>query len=213
MTSIWMHKATTINKIIEGINSFDSSLPDSRFRIRLASGNVGIIAATNDAVEEAQMPIMGFVYFAVIALTLITFRSIGGTLCVILPLAFVSLLCYALMAIMGIGLKVNTLPVVALGVGVGVDYAIYIYSRMNEFIKAGDTLETAVYKALRLTGKPVIFTGLTLGAGVCTWIFASLQFQADMGILLTFMFLVNMLGAIIIMPALARWLLVVKTAK
>ncbi|MBV1884470.1 MAG: MMPL family transporter [Pseudomonadales bacterium] len=207
------HKATTINKIIEGINSFDSSLPDSRFRIRLASGNVGIIAATNDAVEEAQMPIMGFVYFAVIALTLITFRSIGGTLCVILPLAFVSLLCYALMAIMGIGLKVNTLPVVALGVGVGVDYAIYIYSRMNEFIKAGDTLETAVYKALRLTGKPVIFTGLTLGAGVCTWIFASLQFQADMGILLTFMFLVNMLGAIIIMPALARWLLVVKTAK
>lgn len=201
------HKATTINKIIEGINAFEVSLPDERFHIRLASGNVGVIAATNDAVKAAQLPIMIFVYAAVIALTLITFRSIGGTLCVILPLAFVSLLSYALMAVLDIGLKVNTLPVVALGVGVGVDYAIYIYSRMSEFLDTGDTLNEAFYKAMRLTGKPVIFTGMTLGAGVATWIFASLQFQADMGILLTFMFLVNMLGAIMIMPALVRWLL------
>lgn len=201
------HKATTVDKIIEGINAFESSLPDERFHVRLASGNVGIIAATNDAVKAAQLPIMVFVYVAVIALTLITFRSIGGTLCVILPLAFVSLLSYALMSVLDIGLKVNTLPVVALGVGVGVDYAIYIYSRMSEFLDTGDTLNEAFYKAMRLTGKPVIFTGMTLGAGVATWIFASLQFQADMGIMLTFMFLVNMLGAIIVMPALVRWLL------
>lgn len=200
------HKAKTVNGIIAGINAYQASLPDDRFHVRLASGNVGIIAATNDAVKAAQIPLMVWVYAAVIVLTLITFRSFGGTLCIILPLAFVSLLCYALMAIMGIGLKVNTLPVVALGVGVGVDYAIYIYSRMNEFLNMGDSLETAYYKSMRLTGKPVIFTGLTLGAGVCTWIFASLQFQADMGILLTFMFLVNMLGAIIVLPALARWL-------
>jgi len=207
------HKAKTVNDIIAGINAYQASLPDDRFHIRLASGNVGIIAATNDAVKAAQMPLMIWVYAAVIALTLLTFRSLGGTLCVILPLAFVSLLCYALMAIMGIGLKVNTLPVVALGVGVGVDYAIYIYSRMSEFLETGDTLEMAFYKAMRLTGKPVIFTGMTLGAGVCTWIFASLQFQADMGILLTFMFLVNMLGAILVLPALARWLLGSKVKK
>jgi len=205
------HKAKTVNDIIAGINAYQAALPDDRFHVRLASGNVGIIAATNDAVKAAQMPLMIWVYAAVIALTLLTFRSLGGTLCVILPLAFVSLLCYALMAIMGIGLKVNTLPVVALGVGVGVDYAIYIYSRMSEFLNTGDSLEEAFYKAMRLTGKPVIFTGMTLGAGVCTWIFASLQFQADMGILLTFMFLVNMLGAIIVLPALARWLIKPKT--
>ena len=206
------HKAATVNDIIAGINAYQASLPHERFRVRLASGNVGIIAATNDAVESAQIPLMTWVYAAVIVLTFLTFRSVGGTLCVILPLAFVSLLCYALMAIMGIGLKVNTLPVVALGVGVGVDYAIYIYSRLSEFLETGDTLETAFYKAMRLTGKPVIFTGLTLGVGVCTWIFAPLQFQADMGILLTFMFLVNMLGAILVLPAFARWLLGAKGA-
>ena len=77
---------------------------------------------------------------------------------------------------------------------------------MPNFIP-GLALNEAFYKAMRLTGKPVVFTGMTLGAGVCTWIFASLQFQADMGILLTFMFLVNMLGAIVVMPALVRWLM------
>lgn len=200
------HKANTINTIIDGINAYETSLPKEIFNIRLASGNVGIIAATNDAISAVQLPLMGWVYAAVIALTLLTFRSIGGTLCVILPLAFVSLMSYALMAVLGIGLKVNTLPVVALGVGVGVDYAIYIYSRMDEFLKTGDVLEEAFYKAMRLTGKSIVFTGLALGVSVCTWIFASLKFQADMGVLLTFMFLVNMLGATLLLPALARWL-------
>ena len=108
---------------------------------------------------------------------------------------------------MEIGLKVNTLPVVALGVGIGVDYGIYIYSRMAHFMHGGDELAEAFYKAMRTTGKPVMFTGMTLGVGVATWIFASLQFQADMGILLTFMFVLNMLGAILMLPALGRWLL------
>ena len=88
----------------------------------------------------------------------------------------------------------------------GVDYAIYIYSAMSGYVQAGDTLREAYYKAMRLTGKAVIFIGMTLGAGVATWIFASLKFQEDMGILLTFLFLTNMLGAILILPALARWL-------
>ncbi len=201
------HKAETINTIIAGINAFQPSLGPELFKPRLAAGNVGIIAATNVAVEEAQIPIMVWEYAAIILLTLITFRSFGGMLCIILPLFMVSVLCYALMAILGIGLKVNTLPVVALGVGVGVDYAVYIYSRMNDYIERGESLEESFYHAMRLTGKPIIFTGLVLGVGVGMWIIAPLKFQADMGILLTFMFVVNMLGAILVMPALARWLL------
>ena len=201
------HKAETINGIIDGINSFESPLSEEQFKPRLAAGNVGIIAATNVAVEEAQLPIMMWEYAAIILLVYITFRSVGGVLCIILPLSMVSILCYALMSILGIGLKVNTLPVVALGVGVGVDYAVYIYSRMNDYIDRGSSLPEACYHAMRLTGKPIIFTGMVLGVGVGAWIVAPLKFQADMGILLTFMFVVNMLGAIIVMPALARWFL------
>ncbi|OUS13472.1 hypothetical protein A9Q89_02910 [Gammaproteobacteria bacterium 53_120_T64] len=204
------HKAETINSIIKGIHAFESTLPIERFNPLLATGNVGIIAATNDAVEEAQLPIMFWEYSAIIALAIVTFRSIGGMLCIVLPLTMVSILCYALMAILGIGLKVNTLPVVALGVGVGVDYAVYIYSKLGHYIEEGESIEDAFIHAMSTTGRPVIFTGVVLGVGVGAWIFAPLKFQADMGIMLTFMFVVNMLAAIIVMPALARWLLVPK---
>ena len=207
------HKAETIDRIIKGIESFKSVLPDDKFHLRLAAGNVGIIAATNQTVSAAERPMLGWVYVVTIVLSLLAFRSVTGTLCIVMPLIVVSLLGNAMMAILNIGLKVNTLPMMALGVGVGVDYAIYIYAAMAGFLKTGDSLSEAFYKAMRLTGKAVIFIGMTLGAGVCTWIFASLKFQADMGILLTFLFLTNMLGAILILPALARWLLPSKVTR
>jgi predicted RND superfamily exporter protein len=123
-----------------------------------------------------------------------------------LPLSLVSLLSYAVMAMLEIGLKVSTLPVVALGVGVGVDYGIYVYSRLAEIMKQGKPLDEAFRETLNITGNGVLLTGVTLAVGVGTWIFSPLKFQADMGILLTFMFLLNMIGAIVLLPALAVFL-------
>jgi predicted RND superfamily exporter protein len=118
----------------------------------------------------------------------------------------VSILVYAVMAMVGIGLKVNTLPMVALGAGIGVDYGIYLWSRMQEYLRDGDDVRHAYEKTMRVTGASIIFTGITLAIGVITWVFSPLQFQADIGIMLTLMFFVNMLGAIILLPALAAWL-------
>jgi predicted RND superfamily exporter protein len=165
------------------------------------------MASTNDVVKEAQMPMLIMVYAAIIVLCLLTFRTLLGTMAIVVPLALVSFLAYALMAFMGIGLKVNTLPVVALGVGIGVDYGIYIFSKMQEFLKSGKNLYDSYYETLRLTGKAVFFTAITLAVGVGTWMFSDLQFQADMGVLLAFMFVLNMLGALLILPALAYWLM------
>jgi len=176
-------------------------------RFRLATGNAGVMAATNEEVKAAQTPILLYVYGAIVVLCLITFRSLLGTLCIVLPLVLVSYLAYALMAFMGIGLKVNTLPVVALGVGIGVDYGIYIFSRLREYLAEGDTLDVAFMRTLRLTGRAVVFTAITLAVGVGTWLFSDLKFQADMGMLLSFMFIFNMIGALVLLPALARWLL------
>ena len=107
---------------------------------------------------------------------------------------------------LGMGVKVATLPVIALGVGIGVDYALYVLSVILARMRAGDTLAQAYYQALLFTGKVVLLTGMTLAVAVSTWAFSPIKFQADMGILLAFMFLVNMLGALILLPALA-WLL------
>ncbi len=154
------------------------------------------MAATNEEVSAAQFPILIYVFSAIIILCLLTFRSFRATLAITLPLGLVSLLAYALMTQLQIGLKVSTLPVVALGVGVGVDYGIYIYSRFQSHLNEGMTIYQAYHETLKVTGSGVLITGITLAIGTATWIFSPLQFQADMGILLTFMFLLNMLGAL-----------------
>jgi len=200
------HKAETIDRIVSEVKKYEAEHGSEEAQFRLASGNVGVMAATNETVSTAQFPMLMWVFAAIILLCLITFRSLRATLCIVVPLALVSILAYALMALLEIGLKVSTLPVVALGVGIGVDYGIYIYSRFRSYLAEGLPTQEAYRKTLNVTGNGVVFTGITLAAGVATWIFSPLKFQADMGILLTFMFLVNMLGAIVLLPALACWL-------
>jgi len=200
------HKAETLSAVTAAVKSFAAANPSPKARFSLASGNAGVMAATNEVVEASQFPILVWVFGAVIALCLLTFRSLRALLCIILPLAIVSYLGYALMVYLDIGLKTSTLPVVALGVGIGVDYGIYIFARLQAALRAGEYFEDAMYMAFKDTGSAVVFTGLTLTLGVGTWLFSDLKFQADMGLLLMFMFLVNMLGAILLLPAMARWL-------
>lgn len=200
------HRAETLTAVTDAVKAFAAAHPSDQVTFRLATGNAGVMAATNEVVKAAQYPIVFWVFGAVITLCLITFRSIRATICIVLPLLLVSYLGYALMVYLEIGLKTSTLPVVALGVGIGVDYGIYLFSRLSEGLREGMAFEDAMHNAFTRTGSAVVFTGLTLAIGVSTWIFSELKFQADMGVLLTFMFLVNMLAAIVILPALARWL-------
>ena len=174
---------------------------------RMAGGSAGVALATNEAVEHAEVTMLLAIFGAITLLCLLTFRSWRAVLCIIVPLALVSILCNALMARLGIGLKVSTLPVIALGVGVGVDYGIYLFERIeHEMRLRGLPLREAYYEALRQRGTAAVFTALTMALSVGTWAFSSLKFQADMGVLLAFMFFVNVLGAITLAPALACWL-------
>jgi uncharacterized protein len=201
------HKAETIERVVEEVKEWRAEHALEGTEFRLATGNVGVMAAMNEEVAASQFPILAYVFGAVILLCWASFRSLRAVACIVIPLALVSLLAYSLMAFLDIGLKVNTLPVAALGVGIGVDYGIYIFSRFQFFLRQGMSIQHAYTMTLRVTGNAVVFTGITLAIGVFTWVFSPLQFQADMGILLTFMFLVNMFGAILLLPALASWLL------
>jgi predicted RND superfamily exporter protein len=206
---IWIflsdHKAETLRAVTDAVKQFAAANPSPKAKFRLASGNAGVMAATNEVVAAAEKPILFWVFGAVITLCLVTFRSVRAALCIVVPLAIVSYLAYVVMIYLDIGLKTSTLPVVALGVGIGVDYGIYIFARLQAALDAGEYFEESMYASLKDAGAAVVFTGLTLAIGVSTWVFSSLKFQADMGLLLTFMFLVNMVGAIILLPAIARW--------
>jgi predicted RND superfamily exporter protein len=200
------HRAETIERAVAAVKAWREKNPIEGADFRLAAGNVGVMAATNEEVKAKEFPILAGVFLAVIVMCLITFRSVLGTVLVVLPLALVSVLVYAVMAIVGIGLKISTLPMVALGAGIGVDYGIYLFSRMQVCLKEGLSVHEAYERTLRVTGSSIIFTGITLALGVVTWVFSPLKFQADIGVMLTFMFLVNMLAAIVLLPALAAWL-------
>jgi hypothetical protein len=201
------HKARTIEQIVTAVKQFEAGHGNPDVSFKLATGNVGVMAATNEAVAAAQWPIMACVFGSVILLCLVSYRSVRGTLCILIPLGVVSLMSYGLMALLEIGLKVSTLPVAALGVGVGVDYGIYLYSRFRSFYRDGHTVREGYFKTLEVTGNGVLFTGVTLALGVATWMFSPLKFQADMGLLLAFLFLMNMVGALVLLPALAHFLL------
>jgi predicted RND superfamily exporter protein len=203
------HKAATLKRVVDAIQQFiaEPVNQSAMFKISLAGGNAGIEAATNQVIEQANSEMIYLVYAAVIIFCFVAFRSWRAVLCAVLPLILTSVLSQALMVWLGIGIKVATLPVIALGVGIGVDYALYVLSIMLKHLRAGASLSEAYYRTLIFTGKVVILTGFTLSAGVITWVFAPIKFQADMGLMLSFMFVWNMLGALILVPALACFLL------
>jgi predicted RND superfamily exporter protein len=197
------HRAETISGIIDAVKRFSAKNRDAPVHFALAAGNVGVMAAANEVVRAKDKPIVFWVYASIIFFVWLSFRSGISIVCIILPLALTSLLTYAFMATAGIGLKVATLPVVALGAGIGVDDGIYLFSVLGDRLRQGVPLRQAWFRTLQLTGKASIFTSIALSISVSTWLFSGLQFQADMGLLLLFMFVVNMFGAIVMLPALA----------
>lgn len=201
------HKAETLSRVVATVEAFKAEHETPQARFLLAAGSAGIEAATNIVVQRAWLQMLGLVYAAVVLLCFITFRSWRAVIVAVLPLMLTSVLAEALMVALGMGVKVATLPVIALGVGIGVDYALYILAVTLARLRAGEDLAAAYQHALRFTGKVVLLTGCTLALGVATWAFSDIKFQADMGVLLAFMFVWNMLGALVLVPALAHFLL------
>ena len=201
------HKAQTLARVLAAVEAFAREHDSDQLKFLPAAGSAGIDAVTNIVVRDANRTMLLFVYLAVAALCFITFRSWRAVVVALVPLVVTSILCEALMVALGIGVKVATLPVIALGVGIGVDYALYLLSVQLAQQRSGMPLAEAYRRALLFTGKVVALVGITLAAGVITWAWSPIKFQADMGILLTFMFLWNMLGALVLIPALSCFLL------
>ena len=201
------HKAETLDNVVKVALDFAEKNNDQDVEFLLAAGSSGIEAATNIVVRDANRKMLLYVYAAVIILCFITFRSWRAVIVAVVPLVITSILCEALMVWLGIGVKVATLPVIALGVGIGVDYALYLLSVQLAYQRMGMPLVDAYKVAVKFVGKVVALVGITLGVGVVTWALSPIKFQADMGILLTFMFVWNMLGALVLIPALSYFLL------
>ncbi len=201
------HKAENLDAVVNVAEAFSRANDDDDVRFALAAGSAGIEAATNLVVRKENRSMLLSVYAAVVVLCLIAFRGWQAVVVAVVPLAVTSILCEALMVALGIGVKVATLPVVALGVGIGVDYALYLLSVQLAHQRNGLPLREAYQRSIQFTGRVVGLVGVTLAVSVVTWAWSPIKFQADMGILLTFMFVFNMIGALTLVPALSHFLL------
>lgn len=199
------HTGDTLRSALRRAKEFAAANPLDRFGVeyKLAGGLIGILAAVNEEVEVSSWLNLGVVFVMIFLLVLVGYRSpvAAGLLSYCLALASGFSLAY--MYWQGIGLNVNTLPVQAIGVGLGVDYGIYILDRIKEEFRVHRDLQVAIRRAVTTTGLAVSFTATTLVASIIFWVFfSSVRFQADMAVLLSILMVVNMLTSLTLVPAL-----------
>jgi len=175
--------------------------------LRLAAGSVGIQAASNDAVEASDRLALVVAFTSTFLILLISYRSALVGLLLLGSLGTAALTAMAVQAWLGIATDVNTLPVQVVGVGVGVDYAIYVVDRIRQEKRRGLPLAEALAHSVRTTGLAVTFTATTLVLGIAFWIpISSMRFSAEMSLLLCVLMAVNALGALLLVPAVLRLL-------
>jgi predicted RND superfamily exporter protein len=207
---IWAkdHMGETIREAVgqakDFIDTNKAEIEEKGLTFKLASGNLGVLAAANETVKDSQTLNFILVMGSVFILCSLTYRSIWAAIILMVPLNLANLITMSIMKYLGIGLNINTLPIVSVGVGVGIDYGIYLLSRLCEEYKIRNeySFETAA-SAIQTTGKAIFFTATTMIVGVIFWYFlSSLRFQAEMGLLLAIIMFINMVGALIIIPTL-----------
>lgn len=205
--SVWYpdHRQGTIKAALQRardfIDSANDDLDDVRFA--MASGVMGIQAAVNDIIVGRESLIL-FIVLAVVFLSCsILYRSWVAGIMLLIPVNIANLFASATMALLGIGLDINTLPIAGVGIGVGIDYGIYLLSRIYEEAPIHPRLERAVPRAVQTTGRAIFFTASTILISLVPWYFlADLRFQADMGLLLALLMFFNMIVALVTIPLL-----------
>jgi hypothetical protein len=168
----------------------------SRGRFHLAGGSIGLEIALNEEMKAMHFQMDVAVLGAIFLMCWLAFRSLVAGIMLTLPLILSNLVAYTYMSFADIGLTTSTLPCAAVGVGVGVDFAIYLYSRCIEEFRQQDDWETTILRSVRTGGKGILFSGITLILPLAAWyLIAPLKFQAQMGFFLAMLLFVNMAAA------------------
>jgi predicted RND superfamily exporter protein len=198
------HRVSTVNRAIAVARASISSIMARHLGLVIEPGGgiIGLTAAVNESLHRDHRIIIPFVMVVAFLLVTAYYQSIHAGWLMVVPMLFSTLMTYAFMGWRGIAISANTVPVIAVGVGVGIDYSVYFMDRIREEMSKVRDVRLAAINAVSTTGYAVSFTALTLVAGVVLWIFMSdLRFQSDAALLLSYMLIVNAVAAMLIVPA------------
>ena len=196
------HKGENIRRVIKRAREYIEANPSDAAQFRLAGGPVGVLAAANEELfrNDILVNILGF--GTIFLVLVVTYRSVMAGVYMIIPLLVANAVINAYMGARDIGINIHTLPIVTVGVGFGIDYALYIVSRIIEEHKLGTSLDEAVGIALATSGKAVTFTAITMILGTLFWTMSSLRFSAEMGLLLALWMGISFLATVTLLPVL-----------
>ncbi|MEM8489507.1 MAG: MMPL family transporter [Pseudomonadota bacterium] len=205
--SFWYkdNRQETVDKALEQVSSAVAILGTEfpNFKVRLASGTIALQQSLNDTVDVFQWYILAALNLVIFIACGFAYRSVAAGLILLVPVNLSNLFLGVAMTQLGIGLDVNTLPIAAIGIGVGIDYGIYLLSRICEEYRQRTCIEDAIVRSVSTTGKAIFFTATIVLIGILPWYFLSeLKFLADMGLLLVMVMLINMLVALVALPLL-----------
>lgn len=195
------HQGETLRTAIARVKAYIAQHPMEHAEFLLAGGLVGVLSAVNEVILSGQIEAIAFALLWLVACCMLTYRSTVAGMFFMVPVLLSNTITFSYMAWMDIGMNINTLPVVALGIGLGVDYSFYVVDGIREGLHRGETLEQAVASALLGSGKGVLITALTLITSVIIWSFSSLRLQADMGVLIALWLFISATSALVLMPA------------
>jgi predicted RND superfamily exporter protein len=173
----------------------------------IAGGSIGAIAAINETLQQWQQPVLLYAVAAIAVVVYLMFFEIGALIAILLPLALVSWMAYALMSAAGIGITALSLPITALAMLIGIGPALWMITALQRELADGHRMQQACHRALQGAGKGLIIAALVTGIGVLGWFAAGLQLQRDLGLMLLFFFAANLLATLLLVPAIASFLL------
>ncbi|HXG19528.1 MAG TPA: MMPL family transporter [Methylomirabilota bacterium] len=191
----------TIMSALERARQYIASHPAENIDFRLAGGLFGILAAVNEEVEWSYRVNLYLVLATVFILSFLTYRSLAGALIVMIPSIVAQPLTEAIMYWAGIDMNINSLPIAAIGIGIGIDYGYYVLSRITEEYAHFPDVDQAIEEALMTTGRAILFTGTTLTASVIFWLWFPMRFQAEMALLLALILFLHVVGALVFIPS------------
>jgi len=191
----------TVVEAIRLAKEYIAANPVDALDFRLACGVIGMLAAVNEEVEWSYQVNLYLVLAIVFVLSFLTYRSLAGALIVMIPSIVAQPLTEAIMYWTGIDMNLNSLPVAAIGIGIGIDYGYYVLSRITEEYERHVDIDLAIAEALMTTGRAILFTGATLTASVIFWLFFPMKFQAEMAFLLTVILFLHVMGALVFIPS------------
>lgn len=198
------HKGETIRTAIARVKEFVESHPIAEGQYLLAGGVIGVLAAVNEVIFSGQVEAIALALLVLVLCCAVAYRSLAAGVFFMVPVVLSNTITFSYMALMGIGMNISTLPVAALGIGLGVDYSFYIVDAIKEELARHGDLNRAIVNSLRTAGRGVLVTALTLTTAVMLWMSSSLRFQAEMGVLMAIWLMVSAVSALFLMPALVQ---------